>query len=107
MDNSIIDEINKRLDIGITKYGHEIRINDDTRQFGTQKNSWLEMMEQELLDAAIYLTANIMRNSNIENDSQNLKLKECLLVYKEEHILMSHIFYLTRLCRNQQNQQNQ
>ena len=104
MDNSIIAAINKRLDIGIQRYGHGIRINDDTTQFGTEKDSWLEMMEQELLDAAVYLTAHIMRNTNIQNDPENLKLKECLLSYKEDHIIMSHIFHLTRLCKNQQNQ---
>ena len=59
-------------------------------------------MEQELLDAIVYLTAHLMRQENIQNDPENSKLRECLLKYKQEHTMMSHLFYMTTLCKKLQ-----
>ena len=102
MDELIFKDIDERLDLGLKRYGHGIRIHDNTIDFGTKTDSWLEMMEQELLDGIVYLTAHLMRKENIENDPENSKLRECLLKYKEEHIMMSHLFYMTRLCKKLQ-----
>lgn len=99
MDDQILQKIDERLDVGIKRYGHGIRTFDNTIPFGTEKDSWLEMMEQELLDAVVYLTAHLMRKENIENDPENSKLRECLQKYKEEHSLMAHLFYMTRACK--------
>ena len=42
-----------RMKMGKMKYGHGVRIMDDTVTWGTVKNSWLEMASEELLDAII------------------------------------------------------
>ena len=102
MDDIIFKDIDERLDIGIKRYGHCIRIHDNTIEFGTKADSWIEMMEQELLDAIVYLTAHLMRQENIQNDPENSKLRECLLKYKHEHTMMSHLFYMTTLCKKLQ-----
>ena len=99
MEQKILDEIDKRLDLGIKRYGHGIRISDNTTNFGTEEDSWLEMMEQELLDAVVYLTAHLMRKENIENDPENLKLRQCLERYRQEHHLMAHLFYMTKTSK--------
>ena len=50
-----------RLDLGRGKYGHGVRVMDDTVTWGTKKNSWLEMASEELLDAIIYVIADYLR----------------------------------------------
>ena len=99
MEQKILEEIDKRLDLGIKRYGHSIKVSDNTINFGTEEDSWLEMMEQELLDAVIYLTAHLMRKENIQNDAENVKLRECLERYRQEHHLMAHLFYMTNACK--------
>ena len=37
-----IVEIQARLDIGKSRYKHGVRAHDDTTQWGTKTNSWLE-----------------------------------------------------------------
>jgi hypothetical protein len=55
-------ELNARLDLGLERYGHGVRVNDDTRTWGTPKDSWMEMAKEELLDAIIYVVADYIRN---------------------------------------------
>jgi hypothetical protein len=45
------------------RYGHGIRLNDDTRQWGTKKNSWMEMCEEEIIDGVIYAIADHLRRN--------------------------------------------
>ena len=47
-----LDAIEARLAIGVETYGHGVRVNDDTTQWGTKRNSWLEMALEELDDLA-------------------------------------------------------
>jgi len=54
-------EILDRLEIGRTRYGHGVRVDDDTRMWGTKKNSWMEMAREEFLDAVIYVIADYIR----------------------------------------------
>tara|TARA_Y100001936_G_C15963821_1_gene607114 strand:+ start:898 stop:1125 length:228 start_codon:yes stop_codon:yes gene_type:complete len=64
MDNYnkiIIDLIQKRMKIGLERYGHGLRIHDDTRQWGTQDDSWEEMALEEVLDGLVYTAASILR----------------------------------------------
>ena len=47
-------EILERLELGLKRYNHSVRVDDDTRTWGTPKDSWMEMAKEELLDAIIY-----------------------------------------------------
>ncbi len=60
-EDNIMEKIYKRLEIGKERYGHGIRINDDTTEYGTEKNDWLEMCEEEILDGILYSIANHLR----------------------------------------------
>ena len=63
-----MDKINERLAIGKTRYGHGVRVDDDTTTWGTKKNSWLEMAEEELLDCLIYISADYIRHRRQEGE---------------------------------------
>ena len=51
------------MKIGIERYGHGLRIHDDTRQWGTKENSWEEMALEEVLDGLVYTASAILRLS--------------------------------------------
>ena len=55
------EAIRARLDLGRERYGHGIRVEDDTTQWGTKTNSWLEMGLEEIDDLAIYVAAQSVR----------------------------------------------
>jgi hypothetical protein len=57
----ILAIIRKRLELGIVNYGHGFRINDDTREWGTEEDSWLEMALEEAIDGSLYLVAQLLR----------------------------------------------
>ena len=59
-------KIQGRLDIGRSRYGHGVRVQDNTQTWGTQKNSWHEMAEEELLDCVVYVIADYIRQSGDE-----------------------------------------
>ena len=50
----IMPKIERRLEIGIERYGHGIIALDDTTQYGSESNDWLDMMEEECIDALVY-----------------------------------------------------
>ena len=52
--SNIMPKIERRLEVGIKRYGHGIIALDDTTKYGTKVNDWLEMMEEECLDALVY-----------------------------------------------------
>ena len=58
------DAAQARLDLGRERYGHGIRVNDDTTQWGTKTDSWLEMALEEIDDLAIYVAAQLVREVN-------------------------------------------
>ena len=60
-NKAILDLIQKRMIIGLERYGHGLRIHDDTRQWGTKDNSWQEMALEEILDGLVYTAAAILR----------------------------------------------
>lgn len=60
-NEEIIALIQKRMDLGRDRYGHGVRVSDDTRQWGTQANSWAEMALEEVLDGMIYMAAQLTR----------------------------------------------
>ena len=62
-DNDILlQRIRARMGLGLQRYGHGIRVEDDTRQWGTRENSWLEMCEEEILDGIVYAAAHGLRS---------------------------------------------
>jgi len=60
-NHEIIHMIKARMELGIERYGHGMRVDDDTRQWGTCENSWEEMALEEVLDCSIYMAAQILR----------------------------------------------
>jgi len=57
----ILTTVCERLEMGVATYGHGFRKDDDTRQFGTKKDTWVEMGLEEALDLSLYLTAELLR----------------------------------------------
>ena len=67
----ILDELTGRLELGLRKYNHGVRTNDDTRDWGTPVNSWLYMAREEFLDAMIYVAADYIRVSGLKRDESD------------------------------------
>jgi hypothetical protein len=59
-------ELLGRLELGLKRYNHGVRVDDDTRTWGTPTDSWLDMAKEELLDAIIYTVADYIRNVRSE-----------------------------------------
>jgi hypothetical protein len=53
--------LKERMELGMQRYGHGIQIHDDTRQWGTKRDSWMEMCEEEVIDGIIYAVAHHLR----------------------------------------------
>lgn len=60
----VLKRIQDRMELGRSRYGHGVRISDDTRQWGTMRDSWAEMCEEEIIDGLIYISANLLRKKN-------------------------------------------
>ncbi len=65
-NNEIMELLQARLNLGRERYGHGVRVNDDTRTFGTEDNDWELMALEEMLDGLIYTTAAIIRLRRIK-----------------------------------------
>lgn len=84
-----MDKINERMAIGKERYGHGVRVDDDTTTWGTKNDSWLEMAEEELLDCLIYVAADYIRQKRREgtefifkvNGDDNEYIKHVLTTY--------------------------
>ena len=63
-----MEDVKSRLQLGREKYGHGVRVDDDTVTWGTPKNSWMEMAREEFLDAIVYVTADYIRKGRECND---------------------------------------
>ena len=79
---TVREHVIKRLDLGRSKYGHGVRVMDDTVTWGTKKNSWLEMASEELLDAIVYVIADYLRTVEQMYDEDA----------KDDNDLIMHIF---------------
>lgn len=60
-NKEIMKLLQERLDLGKERYGHGVRVDEDTRTFGTKDNDWELMALEEMLDGLIYTTASIIR----------------------------------------------
>ena len=65
-NKEIVALILKQLANGKKEYGHGFRVFDDTTQFGTEDDSWIEMALEEALDMSLYLAAALIRLKKIE-----------------------------------------
>ena len=65
-NREIVALILKQLATGKKEYGHGFRVFDDTTQFGTEDDSWIEMALEEALDMSLYFAAAIIRLKKIE-----------------------------------------
>ena len=60
-----MDLITERLAFGKEKYGHGVRVNDDTTTWGTPVNSWMHMALEEYLDGIIFVVADYIRTREV------------------------------------------
>jgi len=84
--------IRKRLDLGRSKYGHGVRTRDNPQTWGTDKDSWYEMAEEEFADGVVYICADYIRkfetpNEEGDDNQRILQLLESpsLMVKSDEH----------------------
>ena len=59
--SDVIDLIKKRMAEGAKKYGHGMRVADDTRQYKSTRDSWVEHALQENLDGIVYMASALER----------------------------------------------
>jgi len=77
MQETIEQQIIGRLEIGKERYGQGVIVDSDTREWGTPKNSWIDMATEEFLDAIIYVIADYIRQGR-----QNSKWSALEIDYK-------------------------
>lgn len=80
-NEKILELIQERMTIGEERYGHGIRKNDDTTQWGTKLDSWTEMGLEEALDLTIYLSAQLIRL--LDNEEEQKRIDKL----RVEHVL--------------------
>ena len=81
--------IYRRLEKGKEQYGHELRPLDDTTTWGTKQDSWLEMAEEEIADAIIYLLTNYLRlveNQTADETSFQITMHICRTLSQMHHL---------------------
>ena len=70
-NKEIINLITSRMEIGLERYGHGLRIGDNTTQWGTKEDSWEEMALEEILDGMVYTGAAILRLKQKRDEIKN------------------------------------
>lgn len=95
----IIQLLKARMKLGAERYGHGLRVYDDTRDYGTQEDSWEEMGLEEMLDGLVYLSAAIIRrdrekrynthqtNDDIIYNSYRKELRDNWFKYKKNILI--------------------
>lgn len=95
----IIQLLKARMKLGAERYGHGLRVYDDTRTYGTQEDSWEEMGLEEMLDGLVYLSAAIIRrdrekrynthqtNDDIIYDPYRKRLQDSWFKYRKNTLL--------------------
>ena len=96
-DNSknFLNKINKRLEFGKNKYEHGIILNDDTKKYASKwdedsAQNWVVMAYEELLDACIYLSAELLLSHNEQKEEEYItKIEKSLKsTIKTTHLLL-------------------
>ena len=60
-NEEIMELIRQRLELGRERYSHGVRVDDDTREWGTKDNDWELMAIEEVMDGLVYAAAAIIR----------------------------------------------
>tara|TARA_B100000073_G_C23725819_1_gene569202 strand:- start:1030 stop:1380 length:351 start_codon:yes stop_codon:yes gene_type:complete len=100
----LLRSVDERLELGVRRYGHGVRVNDDTTTWGTPSNSWIDMAREELLDAIIYIIADYIRlkgiSSNRPDDNELIRsiANNWSTIDSPEHRLL--LWNLTRMLDN-------
>jgi hypothetical protein len=85
---SIQEQIVGRLKVGKERYGHGVIVDSDTREWGTPKNSWIDMAVEEFLDAIIYVIADYIRRGRLRNYEKIESPKHHMLVWNLLNMLL-------------------
>jgi hypothetical protein len=85
-NEKILELIQERMEVGVKRYGHGLKKEDDTTQYGTKTDSWTEMGLEEALDLSIYLSTQLLRIlDKEENGRQEIaKLKDANVVMRKK-----------------------
>ena len=86
-----MNKIKDRMEIGIKRYGHGVRVDDDTTEWGTKENSWMEMADEELLDGLVYVTADYIRVHRHHNTECSFASAFLLFKNDDDNDLILHI----------------
>ena len=70
-NDEIMKLLKERLELGKKRYGHGVRVNQNTQDFGTQEDDWELMALEEMLDGLIYTTASIIRYRRKKKDQDS------------------------------------
>lgn len=100
MDGYIKRRLTERMKIGMERYGHGVRPGDDTRQWGTSRNDWFEMAEEELLDAIMYVNADYHREYGMVNEIRPQHSLTCEASSQHEEIVEKLCELLKGIRRN-------
>jgi hypothetical protein len=73
-NDEILEILKARMALGRERYGHGLRIDDDTRKWGTKEDSWEEMALEEILDGMIYTCCAILRLRKNRKDFENVEV---------------------------------
>ena len=76
-NGEILDLLKKRMEMGVRKYGHGVRVDQNTQDFGTEDDDWELMALEEMLDGLIYTTAQIIRyrrKKKLSEEKKNINL---------------------------------
>jgi|TARA_B110000261_G_scaffold86401_1_gene98785 hypothetical protein len=73
---TIGEQLTERLEIGMKRYGHGVIVDSDTREWGTPKNSWIDMAIEEFLDGVIYVVADYIRKGRVSKEGMSTLERE-------------------------------
>jgi len=81
----ILELIQERMKVGVKRYGHGLKKEDDTTQYGTKTDSWTEMGLEEALDLSIYLSTQLLRILDREAKQNVAMIKEANVVMRKKN----------------------
>jgi hypothetical protein len=82
----LLDILRERLALGADRYGHGLRTEDDTTQWGTKEDSWAEMGLEEILDMTIYLACALLRVRRWEEEARQ-ELRNASIARKQAELM--------------------